>query len=108
MRNARRPCRKSRLHAGLLALSFFLPCAATADQDPWSILRRYLPQPGAAEFRYEETHTLELMAEPWHGQGYLLSAPDGSLVKLQLTPQRVIMAISGGQMYYYDPGQGQR
>ena len=89
-------------------LLLLLPCMTSADPAPWSLLQDRFRQPGAAEFRYEETHTLELMAAPWHGQGYMLSAADGSLVKLQLAPQRVIMAISGGRMYYFDAEQRQR
>jgi len=92
----------------LLCLAALAPGYAMAAEADWGLLHQRLHQAGPAEFRYEETRSLELMAKPWHGQGYLLSGADGSLVKLQLSPQRVIMAISGPSMYYYDPGQGQR
>jgi hypothetical protein len=38
----------------------------------------------------------------------MLSSADGSLVKLQQQPNRVIMAIAGQKMYYWDAGQNQR
>ncbi|WP_054775066.1 hypothetical protein, partial [Methylogaea oryzae] len=65
-------------------------------------------QSGPAQFHYEETRRLELAAAPWHGEGYMLSGADGSLVKLQLLPKRVIMAIVQDRMYYWDPEQRQR
>jgi choline dehydrogenase-like flavoprotein len=65
-------------------------------------------QTAAAEYRYEETRTLEMMAAPWKGSGYLFSSPDGTLIKLQLAPEKVIMAISGDRMLYYDAAHGER
>lgn len=38
----------------------------------------------------------------------MLSGADGSLIKLQLQPTRVIMAIAEGRMYYWDAEQQQR
>jgi hypothetical protein len=65
-------------------------------------------QTAAAEYRYEETRTLEMMAAPWKGSGYLFSSPDGTLIKLQLSPDKAVMAISGDRMLYYDAAHGQR
>ena len=79
-----------------------------ADEREVTELMQRLQQPGATEFRYEETRHLDLLSSPWKGWGYMLSSSDGSLVKLQLSPQRVIMAISGGQMLYFDAQQKQR
>lgn len=90
-------------------LALLLPLTATAGEpEAIALLREHRPAGGAAEFRYQETRVLELVAEPWHGTGYLLSGADGSLVKLQLTPQRVVMAVAGGQMWYFDPGKNER
>lgn len=92
-----------------LLLALFLPLAGLAgEQDAADLLRDLRPTAGAAEFRYEETRVLELVAAPWHGWGYLLSGADGSLVKLQMFPQRVVMAIVGDRMWYYDHDQNQR
>jgi hypothetical protein len=65
-------------------------------------------QNGSAEFHYEETRKLELASSPWQGEGNMLSSVDGSLVKQQLKPTRILMAIAEGRMYYWDPEQNQR
>jgi hypothetical protein len=51
---------------------------------------------------------MELLTEPWKGSGYLFSTPDGTLVKLQIAPERLIMAIVGDSMYYYDSSSQRR
>lgn len=89
----------------LLAL---LPMAGWADEAGLTELLARIRQNGQTQFHYEETRTLELASSPWHGQGYMLSGADGSLVKLQLQPKRVIMAIADQRMYYWDPEQNQR
>lgn len=96
------------MKAAAFLLLGLLPWAVLAESDPWSMLQDRFRPGTAAEFRYEETRTLDLMAAPQRAQGYLLSAADGTLVKLQLAPHRIIMAISGDRMYYYDAAQGQR
>jgi hypothetical protein len=79
-----------------------------ADEAVLAELLARIRQNDQAQFRYEETRTLELASSPWHGEGYMLSAADGSLVKLQLQPSRVIMAIAEQRMYYWDRQQNQR
>lgn len=96
---------KGRLWLPLAVL--LAPAAPAGEADAPALLGR-IRQAGAAEYRYEETRRLELAAAPWHGEGQMLSGADGSLVKLQLRPKRVIMAVAGGRMLYYDPEQGQR
>lgn len=93
---------------GLYLLLALLPVAGFSDEATLTELLARIRQNGQAQFRYEETRTLELASSPWHGQGYMLSAADGSLVKLQLQPSRVIMAIAEQRMYYWDPQQNQR
>ncbi len=94
-----------RVLLGLLALSAF---AVSADDAQVRELLDRVRQTGAARFHYQETRKLELATEAWNGEGYLLSGADGSLVKLQLKPSRVIMAIADDQMVYWDPEQKQR
>lgn len=94
-----------------LSLSWLLFCwsmVSVADAtDPFELLKR-IRQTEQAQFSYQETRQLELASAPWQGQGYMLSGTDGSLVKLQLKPSRIIMAIAHEQMYYWDPEQQQR
>ncbi len=92
----------------LLLLALCLPPMVFAGDEALAEILGRLRQTGAAEFRYEEIRTLELASSPVKTEGYLLSGADGSLVKLQLLPRRIIMAISGGQMLYYDEEQKQR
>ncbi len=93
---------------GLCLLLALLPMAGLADEAGLADLLGRIRQSGFAEFRYEETRKLELASSPWQAQGYMLSGADGSLVKLQLMPKRIIMAIAGERMYYWDPEQKQR
>jgi hypothetical protein len=84
------------------------PLSAWAGDGAVAELLGRIGSAGTAEFRYEETRTLELAAAPMQAQGYLFSNRAGDLVKLQLLPRRIIMAISGGRMLYHDPEQKQR
>jgi hypothetical protein len=71
----------------------------------WSELAR-LQQ--TTSFRYEEMRDLELLDVPWQGGGLLLVSKDSTLVKLQMRPQRKIMAITPVEMIYFDSETGER
>ncbi|WP_367155273.1 outer membrane lipoprotein carrier protein LolA [Methylomonas sp. HYX-M1] len=88
-------------------LCAWLPFAAWADGEPANWVQ-LLKQTGPGYYRYEETRELELASQPWHAQGFMLTDATGNLVKLQTVPQRVIMAIAGEQLYYWDPINKQR
>lgn len=90
-----------------MLLALLWPLAALADETLPQVLAR-LRQDSEGKFQYQETRTLELATAPWQGQGYMLTDGKGSLVKLQLAPQRVIMAVSQQRLYYYDPSLQQR
>jgi len=92
----------------LSILLVLMPMLGFADEAILTELLGRIRQNGPAEFRYEETRKLELAIAPLQAQGYMLSGADGSLVKLQLLPKRVIMAIAEGRMYFWDPEQKQR
>lgn len=86
----------------LLALALLAQAGWAAEAELGELLGR-IRQSGAAEFRYEETRTLELATAPVRSSGHMLLGTDGSLVKLQLLPKRVIMAVAGERMWYWDP-----
>jgi hypothetical protein len=89
----------------LLAL---MPLVVQADEREITELLGRIRQSGAVEFSYQETRKLELTTFPWQGQGQMLSGADGSLIKLQLLPRRVIMVSTHQRMYFWDPEQQQR
>jgi len=99
---------RSIVNPGLCLLLALLPMPGFCDETELQALLGRIRQSGSAEFHYEETRKLELASSPWQGQGYMLSGADGSLIKQQLQPTRVIMAIAAGRMYYWDPEQKQR
>lgn len=45
---------------------------------------------------------MDLLAEPWYGNGVLYADPPARMVKLQVQPARIVMAVDGGRMWYYD------
>ncbi len=45
---------------------------------------------------------MELLAEPWHGNGVLYADPPDRMVKLQVQPVRIVMVVDSGRMWYYD------
>lgn len=79
-----------------------------ADDGKLTEVLARLRQSGQATFQYQETRQLELATSPWQARGVMLTDAAGSLVKLQLQPSRVIMAISGDSLYYWDAAQNQR
>lgn len=95
-------CGKSEWKISRWWLALWLPAALAADPTE----RLQIVEP--LQFRYEETRILALMAQPWHGSGFMLADPDGTLVKLQLAPERIIMIAAPGELLYHDPGSGER
>ncbi len=85
----------------LMCIAYTLAMAETVTPQPsqWSdliILHK------TTSFRYQETRNLELLDTPWQGGGLLLASKDSTLVKLQMRPERKIMAITPGEMIYFD------
>lgn len=89
-------------------LLLFVPMLGGADDSKLTELLARIRQTGPAQYQYQETRQLELATSPWQGQGIMLTDSNGSLVKLQLQPTRVIMAITNDSMIYWDPDQDQR
>jgi hypothetical protein len=89
----------------LLIVSTLVRADAISLPSEWSELLK-LQQ--TTSFRYQETRHLELMDAPWQGGGLLLASKDGTLVKLQMRPQRKVMAITPGEMIYFDSESKQR
>ena len=90
------------------ALLLILPMCSLAEDAALSDVLARFQQTGPAKYQYQETRQMELLDAPVQAQGYMLSDAEGTLVKLQLQPSRVIMAIAGQSMFYWDPVQHQR
>ncbi|BCX80851.1 hypothetical protein MIT9_P0429 [Methylomarinovum caldicuralii] len=60
------------------------------------------------QFRYQETRHLALLAKPWRGSGFMIADPDGTLVKLQLLPERLVLIATPEELLYYDPVASER
>jgi len=60
----------------------------------------------AIKTSYKETRYLDLLDEPWSGTGFFYAKPPSQLVKLQLSPERVVMAANQKSLWYYDAKHG--
>jgi hypothetical protein len=87
---------------------WLIPISGICDDSKLDQVLGHFARDQQGVFNYQETRHLELVSTPWHGEGLMLTASDGSLVKLQLQPERIIMAISGDNLYYWHPAQNQR
>lgn len=90
------------------ALLLLLPMFTLADDAALSQVLVRMRHSGADKYQYQETRHMELLEVPMQTEGYMLTDAEGTLVKLQLQPNRVIMAIAGQTMFYWDPAQQQR
>jgi len=96
------------MNARLFAFAMMLPILGWADDVILPDVLTRSRQSGPAKFQYTETRRMELLDAPAIAQGYMLTDAEGTLVKLQLEPKRVVMAIAGQTMFYWDPEQKQR
>lgn len=90
------------------ALLMVFPVLSWAGDTALSDVLTHIRHSGAAKYRYRETRHMELLDAPVQTEGYMLTDAEGTLVKLQLQPNRVIMAIAGQSMFYWDSAQQQR
>jgi outer membrane lipoprotein-sorting protein len=86
------------------AIFWSVPWSGHADESLASVMARMTPH-GVVQFSYQETRTMELLAEPWHGNGVLYANPPDRMVKLQVQPARIVMVVDGDRMWYYDSGR---
>lgn len=83
-------------------LSFLFSFNVLAD-DSLSALMQRMQSDRAVRIAYLEERILELMDQAWHGSGYMYSLPPDTMIKEQLQPKRILMAVSGDRVYYFDP-----
>ncbi len=81
----------------------FINTQAVAE-DSLSDLMQRMRSDSAVKIAYQETRRLELFDQAWHGSGYMYSSPTGLMLREQLTPRRLLMAVNDKNMFYFDPG----
>jgi len=86
---------------GLLLMLFFISHADA--EDSIDAVMRTMKSNAAVKMAYQEIRTLELMDKPWHGSGYMYSMPPDLMIREQLKPRRLLMAVKADKMYYFDP-----
>ncbi|WP_198244217.1 hypothetical protein [methane-oxidizing endosymbiont of Gigantopelta aegis] len=85
-----------------LFLLLFISFSGHARDSLPAVLKR-MHTDSAVKLAYQERKDLALMAQPWHGEGFLYSLPKaGVMIKQQLKPEPILMAVIGQQLFYYD------
>jgi len=80
----------------------FISYDISAD-DAISILMQRMKSDAAVKISYQENRTLELFDQPWQGSGNMYSTAAGIMLREQLQPRRLLMAINKNDLFYYDP-----
>ncbi len=84
--------------SALLLVSF-----ASHGRDSLSAVLKRMHTESAVKLAYHEQKELELMEQPWRGEGFLYSQPAaGIMIKQQLKPEAILMAVVDRQLYYFD------
>lgn len=87
----------------LILVSIFITLEINAE-DSLTLLMQRMQSDKAIKITYQETRTLELLDQPWHGSGYMYSVSPDLMIREQVEPQRLLMGIKADKMYYFDPG----
>jgi len=81
---------------------FFISYDISAD-DSISALMKRMHSDVAVKISYQENRTLELFDQSWQGSGNMYSTATGIMLREQLQPRRLLMAINKNELFYYDP-----
>ncbi len=81
----------------LVLLSF----QAIAEDSLVTVLER-MRSTEAIKLAYQETRFMDMLDQPWHGRGFMYSAPGNIMIKEQTEPEKILMAIIDDKMFYYD------
>ena len=87
----------------LLLTGLLLTSTLSVADESLASLMQQLKSTTATHMSYQETRTLELMDEDWHGSGYLYAIPPHIMIREQLTPKHLYMGVINNEMYYFDP-----
>jgi outer membrane lipoprotein-sorting protein len=98
----------TRTYKILVLISLFLVTNLSVADDALSLLMDKLKSDTAIQMAYQETRTLELMDEAWHGSGYLYALSPDIMIREQLQPKHLLMGVIGNYMFYFDPENNKR
>lgn len=85
----------------LLVLILFMISPVYAG-DSLSALMQRMQSEVAVKINYQEIRTLELFDQDWQGSGHMYSTPDGIMLREQIQPKRLLMAVNKEELFYYD------
>lgn len=93
---------KTSIHIFSVVILFLATISTVQAEDSLTALMQRIKANPASKVTYQETRTLKLLTEPWHGSGYLYSLPPDLMIREQLQPERLLMGVKGNKTYYYD------
>lgn len=85
---------------GLVLVAALAP-SVQAEESLKALMQRMKANP-VAKVAYQETRTLKLLTEAWHGSGFLYSLPPDLMIREQLKPERLLMGVQGNKVFYFD------
>ncbi|MDD2724162.1 MAG: outer membrane lipoprotein carrier protein LolA [Methylovulum sp.] len=87
---------------------FWLATGSAYAEDSLLKLMQKLKSEPMSKVAYQETRNLKMLAQAWHGSGYLYALPPELMIREQLVPERVLMGVKGDQALYFDAGKNER
>ena len=82
----------------LLVLILFMISPVYAG-DSLSALMQRMQSEVAVKINYQEIRTLELFDQAWQGSGHMYSTPDGIMLREQIQPKRLLMAVNKEELF---------
>jgi len=93
---------KLKLISGIALVLTTMGNACAAEDTLLGLMQKIKAEP-VSKVSYQETRTVKLMTDPWHGSGYLYSQAPDLMIREQLQPERVLVGVKGNKAYYFDP-----
>lgn len=87
---------------------FILASSNSYAEDSLLKLMQKLKSEPMSKVAYQETRNIKMLAQPWHGNGYLYALQPELMIREQLKPERVLMGVKGDKAFYFDPGKNER
>ncbi len=99
---------KSNIFSAAVLLFLLAGVGPLQAEDSLDALMQRMRSDHAVRIAYREIRTMALLERPWQSIGFMYSLPPDTMLKVQLEPERLLMAIDGDDLYYFDPGNDVR